>query len=196
MSKKKTARKTTAKKTVRKTARKAGHKKSVPGWIILLSGVLFGMLLAVFIYIKGWVPEPIQNTQQPVPGVAEEVLKPVEDVSENLIKQKPDYDFYSVLPEMEVVIPKEELEQQAARDSKEYTYILQVASFKNQSDAEELKARIAFSGQIAYLQSIDVNGTEWHRVRVGPFDSSREADKQKRQLEQAGHKALVLKETK
>ncbi len=189
---KKTVRKTTNKKT----ARKAGHKRPVPGWIILLSGVLSGLLLAVFIYIKGWVPEPIQNSQQPVPGVAQEVVKPVEDVSENLTKQKPDYDFYSVLPEMEVVIPKEELEQQAARDSKEYTYILQVASFKNQADAEELKARIAFSGQIAYIQSIDVNGSQWHRVRVGPFDSSREADKQKRQLEQGGHKALVLKETK
>ena len=192
MTTKKTVRKTSRKKT----ARKAGHKRPVPGWIILLSGVLSGLLLAVFIYIKGWVPEPIQNSQQPVPGVAQEMVKPVEDVSENLSKQKPDYDFYSVLPEMEVVIPKEELEQQAARDSKEYTYILQVASFKNQADAEELKARIAFSGQIAYLQSIDVNGTQWHRVRVGPFDSSREADKQKRQLEQGGHKALVLKETK
>jgi len=185
---------TTRKKAVRKTSRKAGHKRPVPGWIILLSGVLSGLLLAVFFYIQGWVPEPMQN--KPVPGVAKEVVQPVEDVSENLSKQKPDYDFYSVLPEMEVVIPKEELEQQAARDSKEYSYILQVASFKNQADAEELKARIAFSGQIAYLQSIDVNGTQWHRVRLGPFDSSREADKQKRQLEQGGHNALVLKETK
>ncbi|WP_223787958.1 SPOR domain-containing protein [Marinicella meishanensis] len=191
MTKKKAVRKTTK----RKTTRKAGQKRPVPGWIILLSGVLSGLLLAIFIYIKGWVPEPIQPNQ-PVPGVAKEVEQPIEDVSKDLSKSKPDYDFYSVLPEMEVVIPKEELEQQVARDSKEYTYILQVASFKNRPDAEELKARIAFTGQIAFIQSIDVNGTEWHRVRVGPFDSSREADKQKRQLEAGGHKALVLKETK
>ncbi len=191
MTKKKTVRKTTNKRT----ARKAGHKRPVPGWIILMSGVLSGLLLAVFIYVKGWVPEPIQNTQNPVPGVAQEVVKPVEDVSKTVSK-KPDYDFYSVLPEMEVVIPKEELEQQAARDSKEYSYILQVGSFKSRSDAEELKARIAFSGQIAYVQEIKVNGIQYHRVRVGPFDSSREADKQKRQLEQGGHRPLVLKETK
>ncbi len=191
MTKKKTVRKTSKKKTTRT----AGHKRPIPGWIILVFGMLSGLLIGLFIYLKGWVPEPIQNTQQPVPGIAKEATPPVEDVSQNVSK-KPDYDFYSVLPEMEVVIPKEELEQQAARDSKEYSYILQIASFKNQQDAEELKARIAFSGQIAYIQSIDVNGTEWHRVRVGPFDSSREADKQKRQLEQNGHKALVLKETK
>ncbi|MCB1582766.1 MAG: SPOR domain-containing protein [Marinicella sp.] len=188
--------KTTVRKTTKKaTARKAGHKRPVPGWIILVFGMLSGLLIGLFIYLKGWVPEPIQNNQQPVPGIAKETSPPVEDVSQTLSK-KPDYDFYSVLPEMEVVIPKEELEQQAARNSKEYSYILQLASFKNQQDAEELKARIAFSGQIAYIQSIDVNGTQWHRVRVGPFDSSREADKQKRQLEQNGHKALVLKETK
>ncbi len=192
MTKKVTKRKTTKKRTTRK----AGQKRPVPGWIIQLSGVLSGLLLAVFIYIKGWVPEPIQNTQTPIPGVAEEVIKPVEDVSQDLSKQKPDYDFYSVLPEMEVVIPKEELEQEAARNSKEYTYILQVGSFKQLSDAEELKARIAFSGQIAHIQEIEVNGSRYHRVRVGPFDSSREADKQKRQLEQGGHKPLVLKETK
>ena len=187
-------RKKVKKTTKRKTTRKAGHKRPVPGWIILLSGVLSGLLLALLIYVKGWVPQPV-NTDQPVPGVAEEVTQPVEDVSQSVSK-KPDYDFYSVLPEMEVVIPREELEQQAARDSKEYTYILQVASFNNRKDAEELKARIAFTGQIAHIQAIDVNGTEWHRVRVGPFDSSREADKQKRQLEQGGHKPLVLKETK
>lgn len=191
MTKKKTVRKTTKKRT----ARKAGHKKPIPGWVTLLSGVISGLLLAVFFYVKGWVPEPIQNTQNPVPGVAQEVVKPVEDVSKTVSK-KPDYDFYSVLPEMEVVIPKEELEQQAARDSKEYSYILQVGSFKSRTDAEELKARIAFSGQIAHIQEIQVNGTQYHRVRVGPFDSSREADKQKRQLEQGGHKPLVLKETK
>ncbi|TDR23273.1 SPOR domain-containing protein [Marinicella litoralis] len=190
-----TTKKAVRKTTKKRTARKAGHKRPVPGWIILLSGVLSGLLLAVFIYVKGWVPEPIQNTQNPVPGVAQETVKPVEDVSKTVSK-KPDYDFYSVLPEMEVVIPKEELEQQAARDSKEYSYILQVGSFKSRSDAEELKARIAFSGQIAHIQEIKVNGTQYHRVRVGPFDSSREADKQKRQLEQGGHKPLVLKETK
>ena len=183
------------KTTKKATARKAGHKRPVPGWIILVFGMLSGLLIGLFIYLKGWVPEPIQNSQQPVPGIAKETTPPVEDVS-HTVSKKPDYDFYSVLPEMEVVIPKEELEQQAARNSKEYSYILQLASFKNQQDAEELKARIAFSGQIAYIQSIDVNGTQWHRVRVGPFDSSREADKQKRQLEQNGHKALVLKETK
>mgnify|MGYP000533662301 CR=1 FL=1 len=189
--------KTSKKKTVRKTSRKAGHKRPVPGWIILVGGILFGLLLATFIYVKGWVPQPISQSNQPIPGQTTSQTKkqPIEDVSQTVEKKKNEYDFYSVLPEMEVVIPKEELTQHAARDTKQYSFILQVASFKNIKDAEELKARIAFSGQVAHLQSIDVNGTEWHRVRVGPFDSGREADKQKRALEKNGHQALILKET-
>lgn len=187
--------KTSKKKTIRKTSRKAGHKRPVPGWIILVGGILFGLLLATFIYIKGWVPQPINQPDQPIPGQTQAQSQPVEDVSQTVEKKKNDYDFYSVLPEMEVVIPKEELQQHAARDTTKYSFILQVASFKNLKDAEELKARIAFSGQIAHIQSIDVNGTQWHRVRVGPFDSGREADKQKRALESNGHQALILKET-
>ncbi len=185
----------TKKKTgMKKTTRKAGQKRPVPGWIIMVGGILFGLLLATFVYIKGWVPQPIVRPSEPMPSQLEE--KPVEDVSKTVEKKKADYDFYTVLPEMEVVIPKEELQQHEVRDDQSYQFILQVASFKSQQDAEQLKAQIAFSGQIAYIQSIEVNGTQWHRVRVGPFDSGREADKQKRALEKGGHRALILKETK
>jgi|SRR5690554_3566744 len=172
--------------------RKAGRKRPIPGWIILFSGVLFGLLLAIIIYANGWVPEPIKNTEQPIPD--QQVEKPVEDVSDHVAKRANNYDFYTVLPEMEVVIPKEDIAQEATNKNKDYRYILQVASFKGKADAEALKAKIAFSGQIAYIQTIDVNNTLWHRVRVGPFESSREADKQKRAIEALGQRVLMLKE--
>ena len=192
-----------SKKTTRKKAgsrRKAGSKKPMPGWVVLLSGVLVGLLLAVFAYVQGWVPQPVGNNQQPVPGSSQQVQDAgdVEDVSETLSssEKKQDYDFYTVLPEMEIVIPKEEINQAIERDNREYTYILQIGSFKNLADAEKLKAKIAFSGQIAHIQSIDVNQTTWHRVRVGPFDSSRKADSVKRQLEKNDLSALMMKEAK
>ncbi|WP_395377274.1 SPOR domain-containing protein [Marinicella sp. W31] len=193
-----------SKKTTRKKTaggrRKAGSKKPMPGWVVLLSGVLVGLLLAVFAYVQGWVPQPIGNDQQPIPGSNQQAtqVEDVEDVSETLSNsaKKKDYDFYTVLPEMEIVIPKDEINQTIERDNREFTYILQVGSFKNLADAEKLKAKIAFSGQIAHIQSIDVNQTTWHRVRVGPFDSSRKADSVKRQLEKSNLSALMMKEAK
>jgi len=184
---------TKRKTTRKKTARTAGRKRPVPGWIILASGVLFGLLIAVIIYANGWVPEPVKNPEKPTPN--ETVEQPVEDVSGHVAKRSNNYDFYTVLPEMEVVIPKEDIAQEAAKQNQNYQYILQVASFKNKADAEALKAKIAFSGQIAYIQTIDVNNTQWHRVRVGPFQSGREADKQKRAIEKMGQRVLMLKET-
>ena len=193
------ARKKTAKKAGNRR-RKAGSKKPMPGWVVLLSGVLVGLLLAVFAYVQGWVPQPV-NSSQPVPGANQQVKEAegVEDVSDSLSSSNnktQDYDFYTVLPEMEIVIPKEELDQVVARDSREYSYMLQIGSFKNLADAEKLKARVAFTGQIAHIQSIEVNQTTWHRVRVGPFDSSRKADGVKRQLEKNDLSALMLKEAK
>ncbi|MCF6299633.1 MAG: SPOR domain-containing protein [Proteobacteria bacterium] len=192
----------TKKKTVRKTrrkhTRKAGEKKPIPGWIILLIGMLSGLILAVLAFVQGWVPRPIEQAITPVPGISSQVTEKdqVEDVSDSLRSRKKDYDFYSVLPEMEIVIPEEELIKAVAKDSKEYSFVLQIASFKNKADADELKAKIAFLGQIAYIQSIEVNQTKWHRVRLGPFNSGRTADSEKRKLEKNGYSALVLKEIK
>ncbi|KAA3640258.1 MAG: hypothetical protein DWP95_08945 [Proteobacteria bacterium] len=184
---------TKRKTTRKKSARTAGRKRPVPGWIILSSGVLFGLLIAVIIYANGWVPEPVKNNDKPAPD--QSAQQPVEDVSTHVAKRANNYDFYTVLPEMEVVIPKEDIAQEAAKKNQNYQYILQVASFKNKADAEAMKAKIAFSGQIAYIQTINVNDTQWHRVRVGPFESGREADKQKRAIEKMGQRVLMLKET-
>lgn len=178
--------------------RKAGAKRPVAGWIIMLSGVLLGLLLAVIGYFQGWVPKPVESSNQPVPGLEQtqaESTDVVEDVSDDLsTDKKKDYDFYTVLPEMEVVIPKEELHSLSDKEPLEYRYILQLGSFKNLTDAEKLKAKAAFTGQVAHIQSIEVNQVQWHRVRVGPFSSSRKADGVKRQLDKQNINALMLKE--
>lgn len=47
-------------------------------------------------------------------------------------------------------------------------YVLQVASFRADSDAEALKAQLALWGVTANVESVNVQGETWHRVRVGP----------------------------
>lgn len=74
---------------------------------------------------------------------------------------------------------------QHATDSKG-TYYVQAGSFPNMSDAEKLKAKLAFSGFEASIQTADIPGKgEWHRVRLGPF-SSGEAGKTIAALKQNG----------
>ena len=60
------------------------------------------------------------------------------------------YEFYTVLPESEIVIPEQELLQRErskpAAQQKKHAYILQAGSFRKKQQAETLKARLALLG--------------------------------------------------
>jgi cell division protein FtsN len=183
--------KTTRKKTKRKVAGRKATKKGFPGWVILLSGMLFGLIIAAFGYLNGWVPK-VEENNKPKPQVSQTQSRPkIEDKSEELKKQ-PKYDFYEVLQDMEVVITDEEIQKTENRVPSKY--LLQLSSFKNLKDAEGLKAQIAFTGQIAHIQSIKIKDTLWHRVLIGPIEGSRKADVTKRSLEKNGFNVLLLKD--
>lgn len=78
-----------------------------------------------------------------------------------------------------------------AATSKEM-YYLQAGSFQNAGDAEKLKARLAISGFEASVQTVAIpDKGEWHRVRLGPFNSS-EAGKTIAALKQNGIAATQL----
>ena len=100
---------------------------------------------------------------------------------------------------MEVVVPEQELARKsqpaktAAVDDDSGSYILQVGSFRENSDAEQMKARLALLGISARVQPVTVNGATWHRVRVGPLNGARQADTMRNQLANNGIDSLVMK---
>jgi cell division protein FtsN len=50
-------------------------------------------------------------------------------------------------------------------------YMLQAGSFERNADAEDLKARIALSGEPARVEEAEVNGKTMYRVRLGPYSA-------------------------
>jgi len=75
--------------------------------------------------------------------------------------------------------------------SKEMYYV-QAGSFPNMNDAEKLKAKLAFSGFEATIQTANIPGKgEWHRVRLGPYNGS-EAGKTIVALKQNGITATQM----
>ena len=187
--------KTTRKKTKRKVAGRSTAKRKIPGWIIMLSGMLIGLLFAVFVYINGWVPKPELETNIPV--AHEKKTKnssTIEDKSADLsIEPKNNFDFYETLQDMEVVIDEKDITQAQNRQPK--SFVIQLGAFRNIKDAEALKAQVAFIGYTAEIQNVtDVNQVQWHRVRLGPYDSGRKADVVKRKIESNGFNAFILKD--
>jgi cell division protein FtsN len=93
---------------------------------------------------------------------------------------KPRFDFYTILPEMEVVVPEPEEQLQAApagaapvvdaASPSTGSYMLQMGSFRKYTDADRLKASLALVGIEAEIQKVTVNNGEiFHRVRSGPY---------------------------
>ena len=182
--------------------RRGTRKKTsggIPAWFWLLGGILIGLGVAAFLMIKGYLPEIKQHlpsVDSSASGKTESAL--VED--EIAEPKKPRYDFFTVLPEMEVVVPEQELSRkaepstpQATADDTNDQYILQAGSFRNATDAEQMKAQLALLGSMATVQKVTVNGQTWHRVRLGPFLGARKADEMRRMLSDNKIDTLVMK---
>jgi cell division protein FtsN len=75
-------------------------------------------------------------------------------------------------------------------------YLLQVGAFPNSADAETLKAKLAMQGFVANVQSVNIGGQTYNRVRLGPFHSATELESTKQRLAGAGINAIALKEGK
>lgn len=192
----------------KQTSYRRGVKKKtsggIPAWFWLLGGILIGLGIAAVLMLKGYLPEIKQHLPTP-DSASSDSLEPalVEDDDTKADKpKKPRYDFFTVLPEMEVVVPEQELSRKADKPepapdtstaNNNDSYILQVGSFRNAADAEQMKARLALLGSMATVQTVTVNGETWHRVRIGPFKGARKADEMRRMLSDNQIDTLVMK---
>jgi len=188
------------------TRRNTSHRRKVkkkpsggiPGWFWLLAGVLLGVGGAVALMLSGYMPELKQHTPtvDNTPPAAPESALVEEKNTEETDTKKPHYDFFRVLPEMEVVVPEQELSRQAepaAAGSSQDSYILQVGSFKTAADAEQMKAQLALLGSVATVHTVTVDNQTWHRVRIGPFKGARKADEMRRMLSDNQFNPLIIK---
>lgn len=154
-----------------------GERKPLPGWVWLVAGLALGFALTfVLPRMLGWhlpqlhvhAPTPASTTDKPTHKPAPANSAKADD------KSTPTFDFYKMLPRFEVVIPDEDKEVQAGDASvpvaKPGSYILQVGSFRQYKEADQLKAQLALLGVESTIQSVKVDdGQTWNRVRIGPI---------------------------
>ena len=70
---------------------------------------------------------------------------------------------------------------------------MQVGSFPDAADAEEMKAKLALQGFVANIKPVTIDGKTWNRVRVGPFTSAARLEQVKQRLAAAHISAIALK---
>ncbi|MFV2004515.1 MAG: SPOR domain-containing protein [Gammaproteobacteria bacterium] len=173
------------------------QKKSLPGYVWLLSGLAIGLFIAFIVYLDKQ-PENDTDFGSAVQVELEKLkqqakkkdTKKAEAVSDNAStgKKEQKFNFYTLLPELEVLIPENETRPPDTKNKTSGTsktskqYVLQVGSFQNLDDAEKLKANLAFLGLSASIQHVTVNKQAWHRVRTGPYKDKQQLYKNQKTL--------------
>jgi cell division protein FtsN len=159
-----------------------------------LAGILVGLVLGLAIaaglawYITT-APSPFRKHEPPQPA---EPVAPVESEAPPApVEEKRRFDFYSVLPGTEELVPEQELKQPAKSGE---VYYLQAGSFQKAADADNQKAKLALLGYEAAVSSASVpDKGVWHRVRLGPFDKAEEVKRVRASLKQNAIETSLIK---
>ncbi|MCK0713464.1 SPOR domain-containing protein [Chromohalobacter sarecensis] len=210
------------------TSRKRQAKSSragLPGWLWGVAGLIVGFALAQ--YLQQSAPEPVA-TVMPKPsnsassgsdstgskdGDASSAGTSNEEASES---RMPTFEFYTLLPESEVIAPKVdnttalptsnggESSAEASDDRADEVvanpsadglkYMLQAASFRKVADAKRLASRLQDLGLIAKITEVQTSNDEiWHRVQVGPYQSTNELTRAQDLMVTQGIEPLLIK---
>lgn len=108
------------------------------------------------------------------------------------------YDFYEMLPNFEVVVPEKEKDVKrdppaTARIERPGVYVLQAGSYRNEADADRVRAQLAMQGIDAKVQRVAVDADVWHRVRIGPITKLDDLNRLRKQLQAADVDAIVIR---
>jgi cell division protein FtsN len=103
-----------------------------------------------------------------------------------------------MLPNFEVVVPEKDKDVKrdmpaAARVERPGVYVLQAGSYRNEADADRVRAQLAMQGIDAKVQRVAVDADVWHRVRIGPITKLDDLNKLRKQLQAADVDALVIR---
>jgi cell division protein FtsN len=166
----------------------------MPGWLWLFVGIALGSAGAAIYYIS----RPPADARV---AAAEEKAKPNgKKKIEIPPKEQSRFAFYELLPNYEVVIPKDALKDgkpvpaiENAQPASPGRYLIQVGSFKERVEAEQQKANLALLGVESRIEKVTIdNDQTWYRVRIGPEKDQRRVENILARLEENDIKALVM----
>lgn len=211
---------------------------------MLVTGLLIGLVVFA-VYLKGTGIKKIKHQlqQHPIvaqvatPTVADTTLAGLSPETVEKLEQQPDmslppeaanelerdvpqFDFYTILPEKEVLVPeqdiitrvREEREAQQVTTAKmsidstatdvieepqpspmkaSVSYMMQAGSYKNSVDAEKMRSNLEAMGIEARIEKAKVGETLYHRIKMGPYAQMSSVSNIRARLKQSGIDVIV-----
>ena len=163
----------------RRTATKK-KQKAMPAWFWVLVGMFLGALLVILLHLI--IVKPKQSDSVHTAPQTDSTKQP-----------QPRFDFYKLLKDQELTLPDNATEL-ADTPTQDTLYLLQVGSFRNNEDADRLRAQLLLLNLAVTVEKVrSRNGDDWHRVIVGPFKSRSKLAKARSILASNEISSLLLK---
>jgi cell division protein FtsN len=157
---------------------------------MLITGFIISFVVFVVYLSTGSKPAPEQRGAERAEAAKEE---PKPEIKQE--PKSPQFDFYTILPEKEVVVPEYEIETRRREEqvgkAKNTQYIMQAGSFMTFKEADRLRARLASMGIESRVQKAKVGNVNWYRVKLGPFTQTASVNTIRSRLRQNGIDVVI-----
>jgi len=174
-----------------------GARAPVPGWLWLIAGLAGGALIMSLVNLASDpdtaataktdttidIAKTAETNRKSEKPIEKPVDKKPEKSDEPMAAAKPTtkFDFYTLLPEQEVIEPNErpaptatktdtaEKPQQTTAAVAGEEFNLQAGSFRSAAEADKRRVQVQALGLPTRQESVSAGGDTWYRVLVGPF---------------------------
>ncbi|SDU27834.1 SPOR domain-containing protein [Halopseudomonas salegens] len=179
----------------------AAPRRALPGWAWLLGGLIIGVFATLLLQLEPGNQSVQRDRTPPRPAVQPAQPNPPP-------RSETRYEFYTLLPESEVMVPEsavpekpastaetrdDETSESSAPAPSDTRFFLQAGSFRQQSDADRVRAQILLLGLSVQLEPARLNdGDTWYRVQVGPFHDREKLNQAQSMLAGNGFDNLLL----
>ena len=173
-----------------KPKKRVQHRKPATPARIFFHGPSFttGALVgAAVVILAAYAPEYISQNVTGSATADRQDTKPVEPA------RKMEFDFPDMLRDTEVLTdPVPYAVPSTNHSDGPRVWHIQAASFRNKADADTLRARLLLENLPVTTSISQANGSQWHRVVLGPFDRQVDANRAMTRLREQGISGMWL----
>ena len=176
--------------------RKKPKQTSIVWWKWVLIVVLISLFVYFLFFLSNSTPEDKSGKKTKSITVSKQTKKTRSPPKrQNKEPEEPRFDFYTILPETEIIVPDYEINTRSREEkfgkAKTSKYIIQAGSFRDFSEADKLRARLALMGIESRVEKAKIGNVIWNRVKIGPYTRSSSVSVIKKRLRSNGIDVIV-----
>ncbi len=163
--------------------KKTGFGKKMR-WLLALLFIIVLVIIVIRLFHNNTAEPKKSDAQVKTQPIVVEKDKPQEKVTASSEVQ---FDFYTILPKAEVNV-------QAANNGQRTKYILQIAIVNTINDAKHLESELSLLGLDVFAQPVKIKGESKYQVNIGPYVTKDAALSDQKKLQANKIKTKLIEE--